>query len=297
MTALPNWRIAALSCLIGIGLTAPPIRAAPIGGEGAPVEQRCQWLDRLGRPDIRPAAIAWLERCLVGLPSTKSAHSTAQSYTETRQKLHDEIIEKGRSGKPCITTGRPFAILTGGPPGAGKTTWLKRHIPGSVLQSSYRIDADEVREALPEYTGWNASATQDEVRDIVDQQLQAIAKPCRLNVIYDGTMARADRYQVLIPALKRMGYRVFLIQVVIPEAISQQRVLDRYQATGRFVPRSIVKAFYGQGAMVFRLLAPSANGSIQVDGLSGRILRSQGDPLPRMPPSPERGPAKRNEPN
>jgi len=292
MTTLPPWRMAALSCLIGFGLTTPPTLAAPISGEAAPVEQRCQWLDRLGRPDIRPAAIAWLERCLVGIPSTKSAHSTDQGYTKDRQKLHDDIIKQARSGKPCITTGRPFAILTGGPPGAGKTTWLKRHIPSSVLQNTYRIDADEVREALPEYKGWNASATQEEVRDIVDQQLQAISKPCQLHVIYDGTMARADRYLALIPALKAMGYRVFLVQVVIPEAISQRRVLDRYQATGRFVPRSIVKAFYGQGAMVFRLLAPSANGSIQVDGLTGRVLRSQGDPLPRMQPSPGAAPNK-----
>jgi len=161
-----------------------------------------------------------------------------------------------------------------------------------VLQNTYRIDADEVREALPEYQGWNASATQEEVRDIVDQQLQAISTPCPLHVIYDGTMARADRYLALIPALKSMGYRVFLVQVVIPEAISQRRVLDRYQATGRFVPRSIVKAFYGQGAVVFRQLAPSANGSIQVDGLTGRILRSQGDPLPRMQPSPGAAPNK-----
>ena len=105
-------------------------------------------------------------------------------------------------------------------------------------------------------------------------------------------MARADRYLTLIPTLKGMGYRVFLVQVVIPEAISQRRVLDRYQATGRFVPRSIVKAFYGQGAMVFRQLAPAANGSIQVDGLTGRILRSQGDPLPRMQPSPGAAPNK-----
>ena len=292
MTLLPTWRMAALSTLIALGLTAPQIRAAPIAGDAAPVEQRCQRLNSLGRPDISPAAIHWLERCLVGLPSTKSANSTDQGYTKDRQKLHEDIIKQARSGKPCITTGRPFAILTGGPPGAGKTTWLKRHIPSSVLQNSYRIDADEVREALPEYQGWNASATQEEVRDIVDQQLQAISKPCQLHVVYDGTMARADRYLALIPALKSMGYRVFLVQVVIPEAISQRRVLDRYQATGRFVPRSIVKAFYGQGAMVFRQLAPSANGSIQVDGLTGRILRSQGDPLPRMQPSPGTTPNK-----
>ncbi len=298
MTALLAWRIAALPALIALGLTAPQIRAVPVANDGPAGEQRCQWLNRFGQPDITPAAIDWLESCLVGLPSTKRANSTEQGYTKDRQKLHNNIIKKARSGKPCITTGRPVAILTGGPPGAGKTTWLKRHIPSLVLQSSYRIDADEVREDLPEYQGWNASATQDEVRDIVDQQLEAIAKPCQLNVIYDGTMARADRYLTLIPTLKGMGYRVFLVQVVIPEAISQRRVLDRYQATGRFVPRSIVKAFYDQGAAVFRQLAPSANGSIQVDGLTGRILRSQGDPLPRMQPSPWTAPsADRNDPN
>ena len=292
MTPLPAWRIAALSSLIAFGLTAPQIQAVPVASVRLAGELHCQWLNRFGQPDITAAAIDWLERCLVGLPSTKRANSTDQGYTKDRQKLHNGIIEKARSGKPCITTGRPIAILTGGPPGAGKTTWLKRHIPSSVLQNSYRIDADEVREALPEYQGWNASATQDEVRDIVDQQLQAISKPCQLHVIYDGTMARADRYLTLIPTLKGMGYRVFLVQVVIPEAISQRRVLDRYQATGRFVPRSIVKAFYGQGAMVFRQLAPAANGSIQVDGLTGRILRSQGDPLPRMQPSPGAAPNK-----
>ncbi|MCP9917812.1 zeta toxin family protein [Cyanobium sp. ATX 6F1] len=262
-----------------MALTSPVGRAAPVAADPPPGE-RCQRLNRSGQPDIQPAAIDWLERCLLALPTTKSTYFSGSNYSPERQKLHEEIIRTARSRKPCVAVGPPFALLTGGPPGAGKTTWLKRHIPASVLQSSYRIDADEVREALPEYRGWNANATQDEVRDIVAMQLEAIARPCRLNVIYDGTMTNADRYQELIGSLKDNGYRIFIVQVLIPEHLSQQRVLERYQSSGRYVPRSIVKAFYQRGVAVFRQLAPRANGSIQVDGLTGRVLWSQGDPLP-----------------
>lgn len=136
---------------------------------------------------------------------------------------------------------------------------------------------------MPEYLGWNAAITQDEVRDIVDLQIQVISKPCRIHVIYDGTMAKAKRYEALIPSLKRMGYKVFLVQLVIPETVSQQRVLNRYQSTGRYVSSSVVKDFYEHGAMVFRQLAPRADGSIQVDGLTGAVLWQQGEPLPTLP--------------
>ncbi|MCP9851072.1 zeta toxin family protein [Cyanobium sp. Morenito 9A2] len=260
-------------------LTVPMGGAAPVAADPPPGEH-CQRLNRSGRPDIQPAAIDWLERCLLGLTTTKSTYFSGSNYSPERQKLHGEIIQAALSGKPCVTMEAPVAILTGGPPGAGKTTWLRRHIRGSLLQSSYRIDADEVREALPEYHGWNASSTQAEVRDIVTMQIEAITRPCRLNVIYDGTMTQADRYEQLIGSLKQNGYQVFLVQVLIPEPLSLQRVLERYQSSGRYVPRSIVKAFYQRGMAVFRQLAPRANGSIQVDGLTGGVLWSQGDPLP-----------------
>ncbi|MCT0199953.1 zeta toxin family protein [Synechococcus sp. CS-1325] len=273
-----------LASALAVLLTGPMGRAAPVAADPVVAQQppgeQCQRLNQSGRPDIQPAAIDLLERCLLGLPTTKSTYFNESGYSAERQKLHDEIIRAALSGKPCVAMGAPVAILTGGPPGAGKTTWLRRHISGSLLQSSYRIDADEVREALPEYHGWNASSTQAEVHDIVAMQIEAITRPCRLNVIYDGTMTQADRYEQLIGSLKQNGYQVFLVQILIPEPLSLKRVLERYQSSGRYVPRLIVKAFYQRGISVFRQLAPRANGSIQVDGLTGRVLWSQGDPLP-----------------
>jgi predicted ABC-type ATPase len=225
-----------------------------------------------------------LERCLALEPQTRSLHWGGAGYTPGRQALHRAILQRSTAGRRCVSSQAPIALLTGGPPGAGKTTWLQSHAPMALSPATLRIDADEIRAQLPEYRGWNAMSTQQETGDIVDQLLESIGSPCRTDLVYDGTLTHARRYLALIPQLHALGYRVFLIYVTVPEAVSQERALERYRATGRYVPMGVIRESYAQGPMVFRILAPRVDGFVEVDGLSGAVRASGGTPLPSLRP-------------
>jgi predicted ABC-type ATPase len=240
----------------------------------------CRPRDHQGRLLITEAAIEQLERCLAALPQTRTLHTRSGAYTPERQALHARLLDAVRARAACVRGRPPMALLTGGPPGAGKSTWLMRHAPITMRATTLWIDADRLRAQLPEYRGWKAAATQEESGDLVQSLLDGIGRPCRTDVFYDGTMARPDRYRHLVPALRALGYRVYILNVTVPESLSRRRVLDRYRASGRYVPRAAIAAYYAGGPATLRLLAPMADGWLQIDGASGAILSSGGEPLP-----------------
>ena len=232
----------------------------------------CQILEVSGQPQISPAAIDFLERCLSRFPPISSPESERQRIIAATQKK-----------AVCVSHRSPIAILTGGPPGAGKSTGLRTHAPVALAPGTLRIDADALRAQLPAYRGWNADLTQAESGVLVDRLLAAIGRPCRFDLLYDGTMSRADRYRRLIPELRAMGYRVFLLHVSVPESLSRSRVLERYQAMGRYVSRAAIGRYFATGPATFAVLSGWADGYLQADGLTGRVLQQGGEPFPSEP--------------
>lgn len=232
----------------------------------------CQILEVSGQPQISPAAIDFLERCLSRFPPISSPESERQRIIAATQKK-----------AVCVSHRSPIAILTGGPPGAGKSTGLRTHAPVALAPGTLRIDADALRAQLPAYRGWNADLTQAESGVLVDRLLAAIGRPCRFDLLYDGTMSRADRYRRLIPELRAMGYRVFLLHVSVPESLSRSRVLERLEAMGRYVSRAAIGRYFATGPATFAVLSGWADGYLQADGLTGRVLQQGGEPFPSEP--------------
>ncbi len=261
----------ALWGLLGtVAVVAPLEAATPIADRPA----SCQILDASGLPQISSAAIDFLERCLSGFPPTSSPES-----------VRERIIAAAGKDAVCVSHRPPIAILTGGPPGAGKSTGLRTYASVALAPGTLRIDADALRAQLPEYRGWNADLTQAETGVLVDRLLAGIGRPCRFDLLYDGTMSRADRYRRLIPELRAIGYGVFLLHVSVPESLSRRRVLERYRAMGRYVSRAAITRYFNTGPATFQLLSGWADGYLQVDGLTGRVLK-QGDwPFPLSLPS------------
>ncbi len=93
-------------------------------------------------------------------------------------------------------------------------------------------------------------------------------------------MSRADRYRRLIPELRAMGYAVFLLHVSVPESLSRRRVLERYRAMGRYVSCAAITRYFATGPATFQMLYRLADGYLQVDAITGRIIGQGGDPLP-----------------
>jgi predicted ABC-type ATPase len=255
-----------LAGMVSVGAPLPAASAI------AALPASCQILEASGSAQISPAAIDFLERCLSRFPPISSPESERQ-----------RIIAAALNGAVCVSHRPPIAILTGGAPGAGKSSALRTHAPVALAPGTLRIDADGLRAQLPQYRGWNADLTQAESGVLVDRLLAGIGRPCRYDLLYDGTMSRVDRYRRLIPELRAMGYGVFLLHVSVPESLSRRRVLERYRAMGRYVSRAAIARYFTTGPATFQMLSGWADGYRQVDGLTGRVLQQGGRPFPSEP--------------
>jgi predicted ABC-type ATPase len=207
-------------------------------------------------------------------------------YSKERKKLHAEIINGFKKDVVCITKGSPIAILMGGSPASGKSSFLKKYSPFLLSDEILKIDADEIRAKLPEYKGYNASQTHLETKDIVNTLIgdKNIGIPCDFDLIYDGTMNSVKSYIPLIDLLKKRGYKVFIVYMDnVPKEVIEKRVLERYQKAGRFVPLEVVDDFFEKGKTAFDNLKKDVDGYMIVDGSSQdyKIIEKGGMSLPK----------------
>ena len=237
--------------------------------------------DKNGERRIDPEAIAYIENTVEMLPQTKFMYTTDDGkYKPERKKLHDEIIATFHEGKPCINKRPAVAILTGGAPASGKTTFIKKYVDLDP-EKVYHVDADEVRAMLPEYRGWNATQTHLETADIVNRLIDDIGVPCDHDLIYDGTMNKATKYEKIVDKLHKLGYKVFVVYISIPEQVSKERVIARYKKAGRYVPMKVIEEVYDMGLTAFEKVAHEmADGYIRIDGMNGEIIEEGGMAMP-----------------
>jgi hypothetical protein len=125
--------------------------------------------DKDGVRKIDDKSIKVLTSYINSLPQTKDFHVNERGdYTEDRKRLHKKIIDSFKKDLMCIDSKDPIAILMGGSPASGKSTFLRKYAPYLLKEEILRVDADEIRAKLPEYKGYNASQTQAETKDIVN---------------------------------------------------------------------------------------------------------------------------------
>jgi predicted ABC-type ATPase len=252
---------------------------------------QCPPLDDEGKVRIDEEGLVLLGRCIDNDPDTKRLHTNeAGEYTEERMKLHEYIIHDMTSKTICIPQekGHPIAVLMGGAPGSGKSTYIKKNAKYLESDKIWKVDADAVREYLPEYEGWNSQSTHQESRDIVNELISTFDKPCKHDLLYDGTMSNSKKYISLIKELKRIGYLVFIIYMDVPKEVSIQRAMNRYRNNsggktkyGRYVPMSVIDDFYKTGKEGLDEIKKSVDGYVVVDSLTEKIIQKGGIPLPK----------------
>jgi predicted ABC-type ATPase len=233
------------------------------------MESDCQVVDENGVRKIDDESIDQLTKCVEALPQTKDFYIDDNGdYTKSRLKVHDKIIAKFKKNIVCVKNDNPIAILTGGSPASGKSTFLKTFAPYLLSDELVRVDADEIRAMLPEYKGWNATATHLETKDIVNRLLsnREVGMPCLHDLIYDGTMNSVKNYLPLIGTLKSLGYQVFIVYMdKVPYSTIRKRMLERYKSSGRFVPISVIDDFFSKGKDALNDLKNNVDGYMVVD--------------------------------
>ena len=243
--------------------------------------------DKDGVRKIDDKSIKVLTSYINSLPQTKDFHvNESGDYTEDRKRLHKKIIDSFKKDLMCIDSKDPIAILMGGSPASGKSTFLRKYAPYLLKEEILRVDADEIRAKLPEYKGYNASQTQAETKDIVNTLLsdRTIGIPCKYDIIYDGTMNSTKSYTPLIKLLKSLGYKIFIVYIdKVPKEVVEKRALERYQKSGRFVPMEVIDDFFGKGKTALNQLKDDVDGYMVIDGSSGYydVIEKGGIKLPK----------------
>ena len=252
-------------------------------------QAKCEVLDKNGERQIDPISIAKLTECVNNLPQTKFMHYDLENdkYKDYRTRLHKEIIYDIKKNVVCVESkNEPIAILMGGSPASGKSTFLKKYAEYLLQDEILKIDADEVRSKLPEYKGYNASQTHLETKDIVTTLLsnRNIGIPCLFDVIYDGTMNNTKSYLPLISLLKSLGYKVFMVYIDnVPKEVAIERSLQRYKKSGRFVPIEVIEDFFDKGKSAMEQIKKEVDGYMIVDGGNSNydIIEQGGMKLPQ----------------
>jgi len=253
-----------------------------------PKKIRDKIYDSEGERRIDSEAVEVLTEYAESLPSTKELNINPKTgdYYPARKRLHKEIMESFKKDLICIQNDEPIAIMMGGSPASGKSTFLRKYAPYLLQEEILRVDADEIRAKLPEYKGWNATATHLETKDIVSTLLsdRTIGIPCKYDLIYDGTMNSTKSYYPLVALLKKLGYKIFIVYMdKVDESVVKKRALERYQKSGRFVPMGVIDDFFGKGKEAMNELKNQVDGYMVIDGSNTdyKIIEKGGMKLPK----------------
>lgn len=153
-----------------------------------------------------------------------------------------ELIERFASLEHYLPDNRPVSIFMAGSPGAGKTEFSKR-LMESFESQPVRIDADEIREWIPDRHSNDASVFQKACTDGV-QKLYDHVLHKRLNVILDGTFAYAKVTENVGRSLKHRR-KVEIYFLYQDPLLSWKFTKDREKEEHRNVPKdTFINAFF-----------------------------------------------------
>jgi predicted kinase len=136
--------------------------------------------------------------------------------------------------------------MLGGRGGSGKS-WFKmdpEKNPGGGLYDPNKfviLDADEIKQEIPEYDGWNANQVHEESSDILEQALEFCLKK-GLNVVLDQTMKTASKAIAKMVEFNQNGYRTEAHYMHLPVQEAAKRAIYRFKNSkkgpyqGRYVP-------------------------------------------------------------
>lgn len=154
------------------------------------------------------------------------------------------LIQKFANLEKFPSSEKPFSIFMAGSPGAGKTEFSKRLIESMAPAPIVRIDADEIKEFIPQYTGKNSDVVQGAASIAVDN-LNYYTLKHNQNSIMDGTFAHyaVARRNILNCLNKNRSIGVFYLYQ--DPLIAWNFTKKREKLEGRYVPKeAFVEAFF-----------------------------------------------------
>lgn len=180
-------------------------------------------------------------------------------YTANRQAVQNALLDKTFSEEAIRAAipkagEQPTLYVLGGRGGSGKS-WFSKS-PDSPFDASKTIviNADDYKEALPEYKGWNAAVVHEESSDIA-ARAHEMASRAGLNVTFDATLKSSGTISRIVDQYEKAGYKIEGYFMHTAPQVSAMRALGRFEHVGRFVPPKYILASTGN-EKVFDSLIP-----------------------------------------
>ena len=191
---------------------------------------------------------------------TRTRYTVNGEYTSERKALHEKIIRKILTPEKvasCIPEKgqKPKFVMLGGRGGSGKSWFTDKKRAAAegrnVMFDSDKyivLDADSIKEELPEYEGWNAAEVHEESSELM-KVIKTKAMELGLNIIVDGTMnynpKKPDKVKNEMLSAREKGYGLEAHYMFLPVQESAKRAMSRFRTdagdySGRLVPTDIL---------------------------------------------------------
>lgn len=161
--------------------------------------------------------------------STEDAWKHNGEWDKDREAWHRNFVENYLNNKHPMDV-PPEATIMGGGTAVGKTT-LSRKIVGDN-SNIVRVDADEIKLAIPEYAGLKES-NPEQAASLVHEESSYLAKSILaegaargLNLTYDATSSGEGAVR-MVQKLASEGYNVHVLFADVPIEVARQRAASR----------------------------------------------------------------------
>ncbi len=200
-------------------------------------EELDAWLTAINEePDIQAAYRAALE----GTPTNTIYWQADGSYSPERARLHESIVASLLNPRAVAEANQPrHAVILIGAPASGKTTTFQPAAQELGVEFTV-INADDVKEKLPEYTGGNAAMVHEESSHIAEGLLFSQAMQAGHHICLDIVGKNTNKVRNLIGGLYQQGYEISLMYAHLPIEKACARAVDRFRRKGRFVPPTYI---------------------------------------------------------
>lgn len=175
----------------------------------------------------------------------------AKQYVKDHKK---KIIEEIVSSSGCLRTSKPGTVFMAGSAGAGKTEFSKNLLRDAELKF-VRIDADEVRNMLPQYTGKNSHVVQSACSLAVEKIYDYVLDK-KYNALMDSTLSSIK------VAVKNIDRSIAKERPVVIFYLYQDPLIDwdftqkREKLEGRKISKDVfIETFIGSYKTVNELFA------------------------------------------
>jgi predicted ABC-type ATPase len=174
----------------------------------------------------------------------KTARKAASLIPVAHLKEEEEKLIQHFYGTGAIKKEGQASVVIG-LPGSGKSFFIR--LKGSEFSEALILDADTIKEALPNYQNGLGAAAVHEISTKIAYKIFYKAIENRDNLVWSTSGSSLYWTQFAIQKLHEHHYTVHLIYIDVEPQTAIQRALNRFYETGRWVDPEIIWQMAGEG--------------------------------------------------